>query len=80
MPKGYWIVRVDITDPEAYKAYVAANAAAFFAHAASSTPVTSSVVSTSRPASLRILENWARKSASLEASTTEAPWVTASAA
>jgi len=27
MPKGYWIVRVDITDPEQYKAYVAANAA-----------------------------------------------------
>ena len=22
MTKGYWIVRVDITDPEAYKAYV----------------------------------------------------------
>ena len=29
MSKGYWIVRVDITDPEAYKAYVAANAQAF---------------------------------------------------
>jgi uncharacterized protein (DUF1330 family) len=29
MAKGYWIVRVDVTDPEAYKAYVAANAAAF---------------------------------------------------
>jgi uncharacterized protein (DUF1330 family) len=29
MPKGYWIVRVDVTDPEAYKAYVAANGAAF---------------------------------------------------
>ena len=29
MAKGYWIVRVDITDPEAYKAYVAANAQAF---------------------------------------------------
>ncbi len=27
MPKGYWIVRVDITDQEKYKAYVAANAA-----------------------------------------------------
>jgi uncharacterized protein (DUF1330 family) len=26
MPKGYWIVRVDITDMERYKAYVAANA------------------------------------------------------
>ena len=24
--KGYWIVRVDIADPEGYKAYVAANA------------------------------------------------------
>jgi uncharacterized protein (DUF1330 family) len=27
MPKGYWIVRVDITDQEKYKAYVTANAA-----------------------------------------------------
>lgn len=26
MPKGYWIARVDVTDPEQYKAYVAANA------------------------------------------------------
>ena len=26
MPKGYWIVRVDISDPEKYKEYVAANA------------------------------------------------------
>jgi uncharacterized protein (DUF1330 family) len=26
MQKGYWIVRVDVTDPEQYKAYVAANA------------------------------------------------------
>ena len=25
MPKGYWIVRVDIDDPEKYKAYIAAN-------------------------------------------------------
>ncbi|MFD2184497.1 DUF1330 domain-containing protein [Rhodoplanes azumiensis] len=29
MPKAYWIGRVDVTDAEAYKAYVAANAAAF---------------------------------------------------
>jgi uncharacterized protein (DUF1330 family) len=27
MAKGYWIVRVDITDMEKYKEYVAANAA-----------------------------------------------------
>ena len=27
MEKGYWIVRVDITDMEQYKTYVAANAA-----------------------------------------------------
>ena len=27
MAKGYWIVRVDITDMEQYKKYVAANAA-----------------------------------------------------
>ena len=27
MPKGYWIVRVDVTDQERYKAYVQANAA-----------------------------------------------------
>ena len=26
---GYWVVHVDVTDPEAYKAYVAANAKAF---------------------------------------------------
>lgn len=29
MAKGYWIGRIDVHDPEAYKAYVAANAAAF---------------------------------------------------
>ncbi len=29
MAKGYWIVRVDVSDPEGYKAYVAANAEAF---------------------------------------------------
>ena len=34
MPKGYWIVRVDVSDPEAYKAYVAANAAAFHKYSA----------------------------------------------
>jgi uncharacterized protein (DUF1330 family) len=26
MPKGYWIVRVDVTDQEQYKQYIAANA------------------------------------------------------
>ncbi|MBE7522140.1 MAG: DUF1330 domain-containing protein [Burkholderiales bacterium] len=26
MAKGYWIVRVDIADPERYKQYIAANA------------------------------------------------------
>ena len=29
MAKGYWIVRVDITDAERYKAYIAANAEPF---------------------------------------------------
>ncbi len=29
MAKGYWIVRVDIADPEQYKAYLAANAEPF---------------------------------------------------
>ena len=29
MPKGYWIARVDVSDPEGYQQYVAANAAAF---------------------------------------------------
>ena len=29
MAKGYWIVRVDITDPEQYKQYIAANAKPF---------------------------------------------------
>jgi uncharacterized protein (DUF1330 family) len=29
MAKGYWIVRIDVTDPKAYKAYVAADAEPF---------------------------------------------------
>ena len=29
MAKGYWVVHVDVSDPEAYKDYVAANAVAF---------------------------------------------------
>ena len=29
MAKGYWVALVDVDDPEGYKAYVAANAAAF---------------------------------------------------
>jgi uncharacterized protein (DUF1330 family) len=29
MPKGYWVVHVDVTDAEAYNAYIAANAVAF---------------------------------------------------
>src|SRR5438552_10919109 len=29
MPKGYWIARIDVTDPEGYKAYVAADAEPF---------------------------------------------------
>lgn len=29
MPKAYWIARVDVTDPERYKDYVALNGAAF---------------------------------------------------
>ncbi len=29
MAKGYWIAHVDVTNPESYKDYVAANAAAF---------------------------------------------------
>ena len=34
MPKGYWIVRVDIGDQEKYKAYVAANAEPLRKHGA----------------------------------------------
>ena len=34
MAKGYWIGRVDVSDPEAYKAYVAANAEPFAAFGA----------------------------------------------
>jgi uncharacterized protein (DUF1330 family) len=29
LTKGYWIARVDVTDPAKYKAYVTANAEAF---------------------------------------------------
>jgi uncharacterized protein (DUF1330 family) len=29
MAKGYWIAHVDVTDPEGYKGYIAANAIAF---------------------------------------------------
>jgi uncharacterized protein (DUF1330 family) len=32
MAKGYWIVRVDISDPEQYKKYIAANAAPLRKH------------------------------------------------
>lgn len=34
MPKGYWIARVDVTDFEQYRKYVAANARPFAAHGA----------------------------------------------
>ena len=34
MKKGYWIARVDITDPETYKSYIAANGAVFAKFAA----------------------------------------------
>ena len=29
MSKGYWVARVDVTDPEKYKTYITANAVAF---------------------------------------------------
>jgi uncharacterized protein (DUF1330 family) len=29
MPKAYWIARVDVSNPDAYQKYVAANAAVF---------------------------------------------------
>ncbi len=34
MPKGYWIVRVDIADEDKYKAYIAANAEPLRKHGA----------------------------------------------
>jgi uncharacterized protein (DUF1330 family) len=34
VPKGYWIVRVDIADQEKYKAYIAANAEPLGKHGA----------------------------------------------
>jgi uncharacterized protein (DUF1330 family) len=33
-PKGYWIARVDVHDPQQYQAYVQANAQAFAAYGA----------------------------------------------
>jgi uncharacterized protein (DUF1330 family) len=29
MAKGYWVVQIDVTDPDGYQQYVKANAAAF---------------------------------------------------
>lgn len=29
MPKGYWVARVDVSNPEGYQGYVLANATAF---------------------------------------------------
>ncbi len=29
MPKGYWIARVDVSDPDAYRKYIEANAEPF---------------------------------------------------
>jgi uncharacterized protein (DUF1330 family) len=29
MPKAYWVARIDVSNPDAYKQYVAANASAF---------------------------------------------------
>jgi uncharacterized protein (DUF1330 family) len=34
MPKGYWIARVDVTDPESYKLYVQGNGPVFAKHGA----------------------------------------------
>ena len=34
MAKGYWIARLDVTDPEVYKSYVAANGPALAAFGA----------------------------------------------
>ena len=32
MPKGYWVVFADVTDPEGYKGYMAANGKALAKH------------------------------------------------
>ena len=34
MPKGYWIIRIDISNPEGFKAYQAANRAALHKYGA----------------------------------------------
>ena len=34
MAKGYWVMRVDVNDPEIYKAYLAADAEPFRKHGA----------------------------------------------
>lgn len=53
MAKAYWVARVDVKDDEAYKDYVAANAAAFRKYGAKflvrgATPITKSGVSRTR--------------------------------
>src|SRR3954447_2309107 len=58
----------------AMAAAAAATTAAFLAAPASSTPVTSVVVWTSKPAPLRRSATCSAKSASVEATTSEAPW------
>src|SRR3954447_12516642 len=64
----------------AIAAAAAATTAAFLAAAASSTPVTSVVVCTSRPAVVIRSASCSAKSTSVDATTSDAPWVTASAA
>jgi len=50
MPKGYWIPHIDVSNPEAYKAYMAATPAAHEKYGGRALPSASSDWHDARPA------------------------------
>ena len=65
MPKGYWVARVDVTDPEGYQAYVAANAAAFRKVAARSSPFVAGVSRHRKASPGRAMSCWSSRTMKL---------------